>query len=320
MKLKLKLVPRGTVPPLHFTTSSRRIRHVTLSFFTIQEEDISHLFTSYNQSNNKNKTSVKLSQILSASFYLFVGFVPFCFVPGANKRSQFTDIIISMGENEIQKQNFWNNKRIHSSSTSKNLHSRNNVQRRKRKGEENRNPYVAIHCQLLNMQPNYPERHPKFRGVKSFAFSTKAISDTKQKPPNMSTRLDRSRVLIRRGFGGPALCTSLFDGLCHFQRFSRLFAGAGACVVAEGRGPASAAAWRRRDARSGQECRFLLAGHDHQDLLLVRSLRFLVLFRFSLASFQVPFCFPVPFKVPGELPVGACKDQQSEGYETQHRR
>lgn len=172
-----------------------------------------------------------------------------------------------------------------------------------------------VHCQLLNMQPNYLERHPKFRGVTTFAFSTKET-----KPPNMSTRLARSRVLIRRGVGGPALCTSLFKGLCHLQRFSRLFAGAGACVVAEGRGPASAAAWRRRDAGSGQECRFLLAGHDHQDLLLVRSLRFLVLFRFSLASFHVPFCFPVPFKVAGELPIGTCKDQKSEGYETQHRR
>jgi len=49
-------------------------------------------------------------------------------------------------------------------------------------------------------------------------------------------------VLIQRGFGGPALCTCLFHGLCHFQRFLGLFAGAGAGVVAEGRGPASAAA------------------------------------------------------------------------------
>lgn len=88
---------------------------------------------------------------------------------------QFTDII-SVGENEHRKTEIAKQQEnsFHSSSTSNNLHSRNNVQRRKRKGEEIRNPYIAIHCQLLNMQPSYLERHPKITGVTSFAFSTKA--------------------------------------------------------------------------------------------------------------------------------------------------
>ena len=178
------------MPPLrsfHDFFSPHQTHHTLSFFFSIQEEDVFHLSTSYKQSNKKNKKTLKNSLNLCSHF------VPFCFVLEANNWLQFTEII-SVGEieNENQKQKLRNSKRIHWSSSSKNLHSRYNVQRRKRKGEENRNPYITIHCQLLNMQPIYLETHPKITGVTSFAFRTKATPATKQNPPTCPhVRLDQ---------------------------------------------------------------------------------------------------------------------------------